>query len=566
MRRYKSGRDKRAPAPLKACPWCGTAFTTDSFACTPNDMAPTNLEIRCVNTECDFGGGRRPLPVLTVDEPIYARLPAFLIATIDKFAALPWEGDTGAFFGHVERYAEGRGFFGAAEPRSGRPLGNDWSLDPPDLIIQDELHLISGPLGTIVGLYETALDELASRRVGVDKVRPKIIASTATVRRARDQIEALFDRHKTAVFPPPGVRREDSFFAKTIASSDDPARLYVGIAAQGRGPKLVFLRALTTLLSAAQAAYDADPPGAGGPSPADPYMTAVCYFNALREFGGARRIVEDEVRDRAGRYGAERRRAEPRDQPFADRTVAAPLELTSRETTDRVAVAKQRLEAVFGSGKETVDVALATNMISVGLDITRLGLMVVQGQPKTAAEYIQATSRVGRDHNRPGLILTVLNLHKPRDRLHFEHFHQFHRTFYRAVEATSVTPWAARALDRALAAVIVSAARHLDPTLTPEAGVKEIAHSPDCMLRIREAILARAPPGAIAGGSEALGALIDAVFADWEATVREQTSGRLGFCLPDSIQPAPPAAHAPGAGARHSLARASPLRGRPFDA
>jgi hypothetical protein len=203
VRRYRNGRDKRAPAPLKACPWCGTAFTPSSFACMANELAPTNLEIRCANTGCDFSRNR-PLPILTVDEPIYRRLPAFLIATVDKFAALPWVGETGAFFGHVDRFKDGIGFYGAAEPGEGQPLGNSWSLDPPDLIIQDELHLIAGPLGTVAGLYEAAIDQLASRRVGEKRVRPKIVASTATVRRAADQIEALFDRGKTSVFPPSG--------------------------------------------------------------------------------------------------------------------------------------------------------------------------------------------------------------------------------------------------------------------------------------------------------------------------------------------------------------------------
>lgn len=204
VRRYRNGRDKRAPAPLKACPWCGTEFKPSSFTCMPNEHAPTNLEIRCANTACDFSRNR-PLPVLTVDEPIYRRLPAFLIATVDKFASLPWVGETGAFFGHVDRFEDNVGFFGAAEPGRGRPLDNGWALDPPDLIIQDELHLISGPLGTVVGLYEAAIDQLASRGTGDNRVRPKIVASTATVRRAADQIEALFDRPKTSVFPPPGI-------------------------------------------------------------------------------------------------------------------------------------------------------------------------------------------------------------------------------------------------------------------------------------------------------------------------------------------------------------------------
>ncbi|MGX5733388.1 hypothetical protein [Bosea thiooxidans] len=253
VRRYRLGQDKRAPAPIKACPWCGTAFTPESFSCTPSNAAPTNLEIRCVNDRCDFTRNR-PLPILTVDEPIYRRLPAFLIATIDKFAALPWVGETGAFFGHVDRFDPNVGFYGAAEPNHGRPLDNGWKLDPPDLIIQDELHLIAGPLGTVAGLYECAIDQLAERTRDGKRIRMKIVASTATVRRASAQIAALFDRHVTNIFPPPGPDRADSFFAVTVPSSTDPARLYMGIAAQGRGPKLVFLRALTTLLAAAQAA------------------------------------------------------------------------------------------------------------------------------------------------------------------------------------------------------------------------------------------------------------------------------------------------------------------------
>ncbi|QTL04816.1 DISARM system helicase DrmA [Aquabacter sp. L1I39] len=537
VRRYKSGRDKRAPAPLKACPWCGTEFKPDSFSCFPNMHAPTNLEIRCVNTSCDFSRNR-PLPVLTVDEPIYRRLPAFLIATVDKFAALPWVGETGAFFGHVDRFQPDVGFYGAAEPGLGSPLGNGWSLDPPDLIIQDELHLIAGPLGTVAGLYEAAIDQLASRGSGETRIRPKIVASTATVRRAADQISALFDRSNTSIFPPPGVDRVDSFFARTVPSSTNAARLYLGIAAQGRGPKLVFLRSLTTLVAAAQAAYDAnltaDPKNR---NPADPFMTALCYFNALRELGGARRIVEDEVRDRAARYGAQRRRVDPADNPFADRHIKEPMELTSRVSTDEVAKAKQRLEAEFGSDVDTVDVALATNMISVGLDITRLGLMVVQGQPKTTAEYIQATSRVGRDHNRPGIVLAVLNLHKPRDRMHFEQFGQFHRTFYRAVEATSVTPWAARALDRALAAVVVAAARHVDGALTPDLAVSELKNNVGIRNLVRDSIVERAPERMIAGGRAALSKLIDDILNAWIETSDDQAAGGSAFAYAKKKSP-----------------------------
>jgi hypothetical protein len=466
VRRYR--RDGReAPAPIKVCPWCATPFGPESFACIPTVNAPRNMEIRCANDACAFTG-TRSLPILTVDEVIYRRLPAFIIATVDKFAGLPWLAEAGAFFGHVDREDQW-GFYGPADPSgSGTRLYGGATLAPPALIIQDELHLISGPLGTVAALYEVALDRLATRTIGEKSVRPKIVASTATVRRARQQIQALFDRHRTEVFPPPGLSRRDSFFAVTVSPSQKPARLYVGMAAPGKGPKLIFLRALTTLLAAAEkAAQD------GGD--ADAYLTALCYFNALRELGGARRIVEDEVRARLATYGTERCRIAPPDQPFANRRLRDVLELTSRESTDKVAAAKDALAKPCADPKQGVDVALASNMISVGLDIGRLGLMVVQGQPKAAAEYIQATSRVGRQVDKPGLVLVLLNAHKARDRLHYEGFRHFHECFYRAVEATSVTPWSARAMDRALAPLVVAAARHLVPALTADTEAGEIA-------------------------------------------------------------------------------------------
>ena len=210
VRRYRNGRDKRAPAPLKACPWCGTEFTRNSFSCMPNEHAPTNLEIRCDNTGCDFSRNR-PLPILTVDEPIYRRLPAFLIATVDKFAGLPWVGETGAFFGHVDRFEENVGFYGAAEPGRGRPLHNGFSLDPPDLIIQDELHLISGPLGTVVGLYEAAIDQLASRGTGDTRVRPKIVASTARSGGRPSRSRRCSIAQRPAFFLPPGSIERTAF-------------------------------------------------------------------------------------------------------------------------------------------------------------------------------------------------------------------------------------------------------------------------------------------------------------------------------------------------------------------
>src|SRR5436305_1760931 len=202
-------------------------------------------------------------------------------------------------------------------------------------------------------------------------------------------------------------------------------------------------------------------------------MTLVGFFNNLRELGGARRLVEDEVGTRITGYGSRKRINEPTSL-FADRKIDYEVvELTSRVSTDRVAEAKRQLQQTFND-KNRVDVAIATNMISVGLDITRLGLMVVFGQPKTSAEYIQATSRVGRDPDRPGLVVTIFNVHKPRDRSHYERFAAYHETFYRSVEATSVTPFSPRALDKALAASVVALSRLGADLMMPPKGAMEI--------------------------------------------------------------------------------------------
>ena len=463
---------KPSPVPLEECPWCGTKFQKESFRLTANGRVnrdyPGDLQIGCVNRDCDFTRDR-PLPIVAVDEPMYRRLPCFIIATVDKFAGMPWTGKIAGFFGRVQRHDKA-GFYGPMEPTKGNFLPGGHLL-PPDLIIQDELHLISGPLGTMVGLYETALEELAVR----GSVRPKIVASTATVRRADSQIQALFNRDQVDIFPPPGPDRRDSFFACTLKPEegkiDTNPRLYVGIAAQGRSPKVAMLRVYLALLGAGQLSYEELKKTS--PNPADPYMTLVGYFNALRELGGARRLIEDEIRNRLERYGSRKRVGEAAGL-FADREIAyEPVELTSRVDTSKVSEAKRKLGLSFAE-KNHADVAIATNMISVGLDITRLGLMVVFGQPKTSAEYIQASSRVGRDPSRPGLVVTLLNVHKPRDRSHYERFCAYHETFYRSVEATSVTPFSPRALDRGLAASLVALSRLGLELMTPPQGAMEV--------------------------------------------------------------------------------------------
>ena len=506
--RYAQDTSRPQPLPLEECPWCGERFSGNSFQLEPNTNEPTDLWVSCASRHCDFSRRKRHLPIVAVDEPIYRRLPAFMIATADKFAALPWSGETARFF------------------RGGDPS----NPRPPDLIIQDELHLISGPLGSMAGIYETAIDHLCRRQVDGQVVRPKVIASTATVRLASKQIRALFNRHTAVIFPAPGVDRRDSFFAKQVEDEPDSARAYVGVAAQGRGPKVIFLRSMTTLMSGAQAAWNAAG-GSGTVNPADPYMTAVVYFNALRELGSARRIVEDEINSRLLTY-SERKRVGEADGLFDDRHIAfEPVELTSRVDTAKVADAKRKLALDF-TAKERVDVALATNMISVGLDIIRLGLMLVSGQPKSTAEYIQATSRVGRDPQRPGLVVTLLNIHKPRDRSHYERYANYHESFYRGVEATSVTPFSSGAMDRALPAITVALVRLGIEDLTPTLSARQVeSHGSETKL-IADAISDRAgthaefaPPGL----AQLVRLRVQSLIDDWAHLAHEAGQDGIAF-------------------------------------
>lgn len=466
-----------SPAQLTNCPWCGSKIhpgrdiKVESYA-----RGRCRTLIYCGDPlgKCEFSPRKAPdegLPVLVVDEEIYRRLPTLLIATVDKFAQMPWNGKVGMLFGQVQGYCERHGFRSPElEDSDTHPKKDKWPaartlpckpLRPPDLIIQDELHLISGPLGTLVGLYETAVDRLCSWEVNGQTVRPKVIASTATIRKAVDQVHALFVR-KVNVFPPQGLDVRDNFFAVQRPPSEaTPGRLYLGVCAPGRRLKVALIRVYVAFLAAAQQLYERYG------KDADPYLTLVGYFNSMRELGGMRRLVDDDVRTRLGKMDR---------RGLAKRNLYSLDELTSRKTSTEIPEVLDHLEAQFDPAVEALrkklqkenrikdmpprplDVLLATNMVSVGVDVQRLGLMVVAGQPKTTAEYIQATSRVGRRY--PGVVCTVYNWTRPRDLSHYETFEQYHATFYKHVEALSVTPFAAGAIQRGLTALLVSCIRH----------------------------------------------------------------------------------------------------------
>lgn len=462
---YKNDNSPRAqsPFPLATCPWCNTEFTRDCFILKPNKTHPEEVLVGCANIECDFNLGKNNegIPVLFVDEQIYRELPCFLVATVDKFALLPWRGETGLLFGRALGRT-GKQFVGPCNDAASikaAAVKLPQGVPPPELIVQDELHLISGPLGSMVGLYEAAVLTLAPRA--------KLVASTATVRRSQQQVQRLYGR-EVALFPPPGVDASQTFFASVGTVG---ARQYLGVAAPGRPMKSILLRVYVSLLAAAALGEELHE------KLADPYLSLVGYFNSLRELGGMRRLVEDEVR----RLVMDRSRRRPEDfdasadHPwYRNRTIRGePIELTSREKTSDIKNAKNRLK-LDHDDVQSVDVVLASNMISVGVDIDRLGLMVVAGQPKTTSEYIQASSRVGRNSKKPGLVVTCLNVAKPRDRSHYERFGAYHDSFYRFVEATSVTPFSAPALDRGLAGVVVALGRLLNTSMTGALDVKSL--------------------------------------------------------------------------------------------
>jgi Helicase conserved C-terminal domain len=505
--RARAGGGSGTPAQLTNCPWCGQRIdpgTNIKVDLTGSGRGRVLTFCGDPMGVCPFTEKQSPdegLPVMVVDEEIYRYLPALLISTVDKFAQMPWRGETQMLFGKVNGRCERHGFrspdiddndshpprgaLGRARTVPARPIR------PPDLIIQDELHLISGPLGTLVGTYETAIDELATWEVNGKRIRPKVIASTATVRRAPEQMRGLFLR-KVELFPPQGLDIDNNFFARQRRSSPDhPGRRYIGICAPGRRLKAALIRVYVAHLAAAQLLYKRH--GAA----ADPWMTLVGYFNSMRELGGMRRVVDDDVRSRLRRTD---------EHGLAIRRSHHVEELTSRKSSTDIPEVLDLLEQRFDPAIEDeqaekrkrgirgmptpIDVLLATNMLSVGVDVQRLGLMVVAGQPKTTAEYIQATSRVGRRF--PGLICTVYNWTRPRDLSHYERFEHYHATFYQQVEALSVTPFSPRARDRSLSALLVTLIRLEGSALNANGKAGQVQRDDPMVERAIDTIVERA--------------------------------------------------------------------------
>ncbi|MFF3323662.1 helicase-related protein [Streptomyces sp. NPDC002889] len=450
---------------LDRCPWCGTRILPSSKSPDIGDYGvrarADSFAFFCPRDECAF---HDELPVAVVDEQLYDRPPTFVLGTVDKFARLAWE------------------------PRSGRLFGSGTSHLPPSLVIQDELHLLTGPLGTTVGLYESAVLGLCTR----DGVGPKVVASTATIRRSGEQVRGLYGRD-VQLFPPAGLDARHSYFAEPDTSR--PGRRYVGVMAQGHTAGRA---AVATAAAMLQGAWELPEESR------DAYWTLVAYHHSLRELGRTVTAAADDIP--AQLVGLD----EGRDvRKLTDRQVQ---ELTSNLPRAEQPVLLDRLEKPY-TASDSVSFLPCTNMLSVGVDVKRLALMLMQGQPKTTSEYIQATSRVGR-HTVPGLVVTFFNATRPRDRSHYETFDVYHRSLYRHVEPTSVTPWSTPSRRRALHAALVILVRHgLGLSAENQAG-DVLDHLP-AVAALAEELAARAAAGD-PRAAEAVHEELDELLSAWQ--------------------------------------------------
>lgn len=408
------------------CPWCGTKLEKIKhngkyLGTWGYYFEGKSHDIFCTDPKCPFGK-KKKLPIEVVDEYIYENPPTLLFGTVDKFAQITWKGESRNLFA----------------------LDTDNNNKSPELIIQDELHLISGPLGSIVGEYETAVDMLCSEK----GIKPKIIASTATIRRAKEQCNQLYVRD-VKQFPPSGLTEDDSFFTKE--DKKNPGRLYVGLMPSGKTLTTAQVRLMSALTNRINMLDMND-------EIKSEYFTLVGYFNTLKELGMTRSLIGADIQQNIDTVA---KRLLYRKYPRKLYNIA---ELTSRRSSNDINNTLKDLEiGIKDIDKEKriypIDVLLSSNMISVGVDISRLNLMMVFQQPKLTSEYIQATSRVGRRH--PGIIFTLYNPSRSRDRSHYENFYDYHQSFYKYVEPTSVTSFSEPAVTRMLQSVFIALVRHI---------------------------------------------------------------------------------------------------------
>ena len=489
---------------LDKCPWCNEAFEAPKNYIS----AQEEFHFRCTNTKCDFGGREQgELPCNVVDKALYDNPPTLLFATIDKFARMAWDEDTNSFF------------------------GDKVSNRPPELIIQDELHLIAGALGSVAGIYEAALDTVLIQR----DVHPKYIASTATIRMAKQQVERLYGR-ELAIFPPPGLSCDDSYFARTVPLETRPGRLYIGYLAPMLNRQLCMAPLAAALHIAPEAVFQGEE---DRDDLLEAWWTQVVYHGSLKGVGSSHNAYNIGVRDIVRRLSQElcnaQKGSECKDgevKKSVRRQTPRIAQLTSISSAEENARTFSRLE-LTREEENNLDVVLATNMVSVGLDVPRLALMTINGQPLTTAEYIQASSRVGRS-DVPGLVFANYYRDQARSQSHYENFRPYHDSFYRFVEPTSITPFTYQARTRALHAALVIAIRYSCEYLLRNNQAGNFNPADDCVKKVIEKLKRRCKL-ADPDRAEATAIHIDRLVEQWytEVTHCQPTRDTLYYQAPN---------------------------------
>lgn len=415
---------------VNSCQWCNTKtitrFSKDDQRYKISIRANylnQGIKVYCQNPQCDFSEQKNGFPIVLIDEDIYNKPPTLLFGTVDKFAMLAWR-------------PEGRKLFNQHNDRI-----------PPELIIQDELHLISGPLGSITGLYENVIQSLCEK----NGITPKIIASTATSKNAENQVKRLYGRQIT-IFPPFALDTKNNFFSRTEENS---LRRYIGIMPTGKNFTMTQLKILAAMLYARLDVWQNTDETIR--NNADNFWTVVSYFNSLKDVGKMANKIGSELVDSTLKQLHNRLL----NSNYENYKWLKFEELTSRISSERIKGTLDKLNVKFENDikkSRAIDLILATNMISVGLDVQRLGVMLVNGMPRNIAEYIQSTSRVARKNK--GVIFTLFNPDNSRDLSYFEHFVSFHQKFYKEIEPLSLTPFTENTFDRMLFTTIVTYFRH----------------------------------------------------------------------------------------------------------
>ena len=479
------------PYVLINCPWCGNEIKEQNGEV---GGVPTQWRLYCGNRSCMFSKNStdedNSIPVAVTDEDVYSRCPSLVIATGDKFAQMAWNPLTSAIFGNVDRKCEYCGFYnssltgeeGTKESHAHEKIKNkkkDWNLrfekpNPPELIIQDELHLISGSFGTVFALYESALEFLSTyKKNGEYLAKPKIIASTATIKSAQKQIFDLFNRRGTRIFPPQVLEFGNTFFSK-IDNNDNQGQMYLGFLGTNKSGLSVQAKIAATIL------YNVMKLAQLGTNPEylDPYYTMVSYYNAQKDLGGSSFSFQDSVprfvkviknQSKFEKYPEPIPITDPQKLKIIERMNNREYELHTKELTSRqpsgeIPQILRELMQEYHKTESPIDLLLATNMLSTGVDIPRLGVMIVNGQPKKHSEYIQATGRIGRQN--PGMIINLYAYTKYRDISQYENFRAYHLKNYIYVEDTGVTPFTIQSRQFGLFGMMVSVLRNTIPRIS----------------------------------------------------------------------------------------------------